>query len=155
MVLAWLVFLPLEKKKWDLRFHPVMRDLNKSFSSKTSFFSHLSPLRGFICLVICNRARCMIGAMDKGSDWAEGGQADVWTAGCFRFVWRLFRGNEATGLTQKVMNGQIGFDLSLWMYHQLKIDIFREKGCFWKKKKKRLLWQRWVCVSVCYIKPGY
>lgn len=52
-------------EEWDQRFHTVSRDLNKWSSSKT-IFPHLSPARGFICLVICCRVSRLTGATDDG-----------------------------------------------------------------------------------------
>ena len=60
-------------EEWDQRFHTVRRDLNKWSSSKT-IFPHLSPARGFICLVICNGASRLTGATDDGKhgEWSRG-----------------------------------------------------------------------------------
>lgn len=81
-----------QAEEWDQRFHTVRRDLNKWSSSK-SIFPHLSPARGFICLVICNMVSRLKGPRMKenlksGAGW-----------GYFRCEWGLWRGNGATRTT--------------------------------------------------------
>lgn len=60
-------------EEWDQRFNTVRQDLNKWSSSKT-IFPHLSPARGFICLVICSRVNRVIWATDEGNhkEWHRG-----------------------------------------------------------------------------------
>lgn len=68
---AWLLLATCSQgEKWDQRFHSVRRDLNKWSSSKT-IFPHLSGARRFICFVICNRVRRLMGAMDEGKHRVE------------------------------------------------------------------------------------